>query len=112
MEKATAGFIAEVRKTGWGTELLSTTMYCWYDGQNSGAVKCARLENHQEGETSSLSDNQYGFRRKRATIDTIKRLTDISEKAIESSRWIDGCTFNSLPLMSKTHLVLPTDPKY
>ncbi len=51
---------------------------------------CARLEDHLERETCSLSDNQYGFRRKRSTVDAIKKLTEIAEKAIEGDRWMYG----------------------
>ncbi|XP_049315861.1 uncharacterized protein LOC125779263 [Bactrocera dorsalis] len=47
-------------------------------------IICARLELHLEKEgEKGLSDNQYGFRKKRSTTDAIKKLTDIAKKAIE-----------------------------
>ncbi|XP_050338322.1 uncharacterized protein LOC126764713 [Bactrocera neohumeralis] len=38
-------------------------------------IICTRLENHLEGD-GGLSDNQYGFRKKRSTLDAIKKVAD------------------------------------
>ncbi len=51
---------------------------------------CERLEAHLEEVEDGLSSNQYGFRRKRSTIDAIKKLTGIADKAIEGTRWMHG----------------------
>ncbi|XP_049309471.1 uncharacterized protein LOC125777805 [Bactrocera dorsalis] len=52
-------------------------------------IICTRLENHLEGD-GGLSDNQYGFRKRRSTLDAIKKVAGIAEKAIEGDRWMYG----------------------
>lgn len=48
-----------------------------------------RLEAHIES-VSGISENQYGFRKKRSTIDAIMKVKSIAEKAIEGERWLYG----------------------
>ena len=52
-------------------------------------IICDRIEKHLE-EVEGLSDYQYGFRRRRSTIDAIKKLTEIAGKAVEGTRWLYG----------------------
>lgn len=52
-------------------------------------IICERLEMHIE-EIRGLSDNQYGFRKKRSTIDAIAAVCDIARKAIAGKRWKGG----------------------
>ena len=48
-----------------------------------------RLEQHTES-PSGLSDKQFGFRKKRSTIDAIASVCDIAHKAIAGKRWKGG----------------------
>lgn len=52
-------------------------------------IICERLEKHIEN-VGGLADNQYGFRKKRSTVDAIKKLTEIAGKAIQGARWMGG----------------------
>nr|AMS38371.1 hypothetical protein [Bactrocera tryoni] len=51
---------------------------------------CTRLERHLEEESPGLSENQFGFRRHRSTLDAVGKVTDIAAKAIEGTRWMHG----------------------
>lgn len=52
-------------------------------------IICNRIESFTEG-PQGLSDNQYGFRKARSTVDAIKVVIDIARKAIEGKRWKGG----------------------
>ncbi|KAH8395959.1 hypothetical protein KR222_011828, partial [Zaprionus bogoriensis] len=41
-------------------------------------------------DVGGLSDNQYGFRKNRSTVDAIRRVRDIAQEAIAGERWRGG----------------------
>ena len=51
---------------------------------------CNRLKTYSEDTERGLSDNQFGFRIARSTVDAIDRLIDVARKAIEGKRWKGG----------------------
>ncbi|XP_046868322.1 uncharacterized protein LOC124460774, partial [Drosophila willistoni] len=48
-----------------------------------------RLEAHIDGR-NGLSEHQFGFRKKRSTVNAIHTVTEIAKKAIEGQRWKGG----------------------
>jgi len=52
-------------------------------------IVCNRLEEELE-ERSGISDWQFGFRKKRSTVDAIKAVVEIASNAIEGERWKGG----------------------
>jgi len=52
-------------------------------------IICNRLGRELE-ERRGLSDWQFGFRKKRSTLDAISAVVDIASKAIEGKRWKGG----------------------
>lgn len=53
------------------------------------SIICQRLEKHTES-VAGVSDNQFGFRKHRSTIDAIKVVVDIAKEAIEGKSWRNG----------------------
>uniref|UniRef100_W8ADE4 Putative 115 kDa protein in type-1 retrotransposable element R1DM n=1 Tax=Ceratitis capitata TaxID=7213 RepID=W8ADE4_CERCA len=53
------------------------------------AILSSRIQEITEGD-HGLSTWQYGFRRKRSTIDSIAAVCDIARKALEGKRWFEG----------------------
>lgn len=52
-------------------------------------IICNRLEQYSEGD-SGLSEQQFGFRKQRSTIDAISLVCDIAQKALAGERWLGG----------------------
>ena len=52
-------------------------------------IICNRIEAYTEG-PQGLSDNQYGFRKARSTVDAIGAVISIARKAITGKRWRRG----------------------
>lgn len=52
-------------------------------------VICDRLEAFIEN-TQGLSDNQFGFRRARSTVEAIKKVVETASAAVEGKRWRRG----------------------
>jgi len=50
---------------------------------------CTHLEKELD-QLRALSDHQFGFRRKRSTIDAIQPVTQLAANAIEGERWLGG----------------------
>lgn len=55
----------------------------------SERLNCTRLDNHLEKESPGLSDNHFGIRKHRSTIDAFRKLTGIATKAIERTITLD-----------------------
>jgi len=52
-------------------------------------IICTHLEKELD-QLRALSDHQFGFRRKRSTIDAIQTVTQLAANAIEGERWLGG----------------------
>jgi len=63
--------------------MLNTT------GKVFARIICTHLEKELD-QLRALSDHQFGFRRKRSTIDAIQTVTQLAANAIEGERWLGG----------------------